>query len=156
MRLAALAVGFVLAFCGLAAAQTYDTPEALVEAFYAPYLADQTDFDADAEASFRSTSLQGLYDADAAATPEGEMGTLDFDPYIGGQDWALTDFEVGKAEINGDAASIDVTFKNFGDVRNLTFELVMEGGGWKINDLVSNTPGDEFRLSEIFILAHSD
>ena len=156
MRLAALAVGFVLAFGGVAAAQTYDTPEALIEAFYAPYLADPLDFNGDGEASFRSASLQGLYDADAAATPEGEIGTLDFDPYIGGQDWTLTDFEVGQADVNGDTASIDVTFKNFGEVRNLTFELVMEDGGWKINDLVSNTPGDEFRLSEIFILAHSD
>ena len=156
MRLAALAVGFVLALSGLAAAQTYDTPEALIEAFYAPYLADQMDFDADAEASFRSASLQELYDADDAATLPGDQGTLDFDPYIGGQDWTITDFQIGQSRVDGDTASIDVSFKNFGDVRKLTYELVMEDGGWKINDLVSNTPGDEFRLSEIFILAHSD
>ena len=156
MRLAALAVSFVLAFSGIAAAQTYDTPEALIEAFYAPYLADNMDFDPDAEIAFRSASLQGLYEADEAATLPGDQGTLDFDPYIGGQDWTITDFEAGQAQVRGDTASIEVTFKNFGDMRKLTYELVKEDGGWKINDLVSKTPGDEFRLSEIFILAHSD
>jgi hypothetical protein len=159
MRLAALAIGFVLALTGLAAAQPYETPEALIEAFYAPYLAGSESFDAsdfDNQVNFRSTALQGLYDEDAAATPEGDIGTLDFDPYIGGQDWALTDFVVGDAVIDGDAASIAVTFKNFGEERDLNYELVMEDGGWKINDLVSETPGDAFRLSEIFVLAHAD
>lgn len=159
MRLAALAVSFVLAFSGLAAAQTYDTPKSLIEAFYAPYLVASENFDSkafDDQNTMRSAALQELYDQDAADTPEGEQGTLDFDPYIGGQDWTITDFEIGQARVDGDTASIDVSFKNFGEVRNLTYELVMENGGWKINDLVSNTPGDEFRLSEIFILAHSD
>ena len=95
MRLAALAVSFVLAFSGLAAAQTYDTPEALIEAFYAPYLAGSENFDSkafDDQPAMRSAALQGLYDQDAADTPAGDQGTLDFDPYIGGQDWTITDF----------------------------------------------------------------
>lgn len=159
MRLAVLATSLVLAFTGLATAATYDTPTALIEAFYAPYLAAPEDFDSsayDAQAGFRSEGLQTLYLEDEAATPEGEIGTLDFDPYIGGQDWGLTDFEVGEPVIDDETATIAVTFKNFGEVRDLTYEMVMEDGSWKINDLVSNTPGDEFRLSEIYILAHSD
>jgi hypothetical protein len=159
MRLAALAIGFVLALGGIATAQPYDTPEALMEAFYAPYLAGSEAYDAqdyDDQATLRSAALQALYEEDEAATPEGDVGTLDFDPYIGGQDWTLSDFKIGEAVIDGDTASIDVSFKNFDEPRNLTYELVMEDGGWKVNDLVSKTPGDEFRLSEIFILAHAD
>jgi hypothetical protein len=159
MRLATIATGLVLAFTSFASAASYDTPAALIEAFYAPYLAASEDFDSsdfDAQAGFRSEALQSLYAEDEAATPEGDSGTLDFDPYIGGQDWTLTDFVVGEPVIDGDTATIDVSFKNFGDVRDLTYELVKEGGGWTINDLVSKTPGDEFRLSEIFTLAHSE
>ena len=159
MRLAVLAVSFILAFTGLAAAQAYDTPESLIEAFYAPYLAGPEAFDGkafDEQTTMRSAALQALYDQDAADTPAGDQGTLDFDPYIGGQDWTITDLVMEEAQVDGDTATIDVSFKNFGEARNLTYELVKEDGGWKINDLVSKTPGDEFRLSEIFILAHSD
>lgn len=154
MRSLALAAGLFMALTGLAAAQPYETPDALLQAFYAPYLATDGSF-AD-EAQFRSAGLQALYDADAEATPEGEMGALDFDPFIDGQDWEITDLEIGAAGIAGDYASADVSFKNFGEERTLSYDLVKEDGGWKIDDVASTTPGNEYRLSEIFALAHAD
>lgn len=147
MRLAALATSVFLAMTGFAAAQTFDTPQDLLEAFYAPYFSG--DFNED-ESAFRSQALQALYDNDAEVTPEGEMGALSFDPYIDGQDFEITDFEIGAAGIAGDYASADVTFKNFGEPRSLTYELVLEDGGWKIDDVVSTNPDNEYRLSEIF------
>jgi hypothetical protein len=154
MRLVVLAAGFVLAFSGMAAAQPYDTPDALLQAFYGQYL------DADAgfgdEAAFRSSGLQALYDADAEATRDGEMGALDFDPFIDAQDWEITDLEIGAAGIAGDYASAEVSFKNFGEARTLRYDLAKEDGGWKIDDVASTTPGNEYRLSEIFALAHTD
>lgn len=154
MRLAVLAAGFVLAFTGIVAAQPYDTPDALLQAFYARYLAADTDFSDEGE--FRSAGLQALYDADAQATPEGDSGALDFDPFIDGQDWQITDLQIGAAGIAGDYASADVSFKNFGEERTLSYDLVKEDGGWKIDDVESKTPGNEYRLSEIFTLAHTD
>ncbi|MET3898592.1 hypothetical protein ABIB57_002541 [Devosia sp. UYZn731] len=154
MRLAVLAAGFVLAFTGIVAAQPYDTPDALLQAFYARYLAADTDFSDEGE--FRSAGLQALYDADAQATPEGDSGALDFDPFIDGQDWQITDLQIGAAGIAGDYASADVSFKNFGEERTLSYDLVKEDGGWKIDDVESKTPGNEYRLSEIFTLAHAD
>lgn len=154
MRLAVLATGFVLAFTGIVAAQPYDTPDALLQAFYARYLAADADFSDDG--AFRSSGLQALYDADAEATPDGEMGALDFDPFIDGQDWEITDLQIGAAGIAGDYASADVTFKNFGEERTLSYDMVKEDGGWKIDDVASKTPGNEYRLSEIFALAHTD
>lgn len=147
MRLAAFAAGLVLALTSYAAAQSYDTPDALIEAFYQPYFSG--DFPEN-ESQFRSAELQGLYDNDAEITPEGEMGAISFDPYIDGQDYDLTDFEIGAAGIAGDYASVDVTFKNFGEPRSLTYELVLEDGGWKIDDVVSTNPDNPYRLSEIF------
>jgi len=147
MRLAAVATGLFLALTSLAAAQTYADPSELLEAFYAPYFSG--DFPED-ESQFRSAELQALYDRDAEITPEGEMGALGFDPFIDGQDYELTEFEIGAAGIAGDYASADVTFKNFGEPRSLMFEMVREDGGWKIDDVVSNNPDNEYRLSDIF------
>lgn len=147
MRLAALATGAFLALTGFAAAQTYDTPQALLEAFYAPYFSGEFVED---ESPFRSQALQALYDNDAQITPEGEMGALGFDPYVDGQDFELTDFEIGAPGIAGEYASADVTFKNFGQPRTLNYEMVFEDGGWKIDDVVSANPDNEYRLTDIF------
>jgi len=147
MRLPALAAGLFLTLTSFAAAQPYDTPDALLEAFYAPYFSG--DFPED-ESQFRSAELQGLYDTDAELTPEGEMGAISFDPYIDGQDYEITDFEIGAAGIAGEYASVDVTFNNFGEPRALTYELVLEDGGWKIDDVVSTNPDNSYRLSDIF------
>jgi hypothetical protein len=147
MRLAVLAAGLFLALTGLAAAQPYDTPQALLEAFYEPYFSGEFNDD---EAQFRSQALQALYDNDAQVTPAGEMGALSFDPYIDGQDFDIADFEIGAPGIAGEYASADVTFTNFGEPRSLTYELVFEDGGWKIDDVVSTNPDNEYRLSEIF------
>src|SRR5215217_6045887 len=147
MRLVTLAAGLFLALSSLAVAQPYQTPDELLEAFYAPY------FDGnfpENESQFWSAELQALYDNDAEITPEGEMGAISFDPYIDGQDYEITDFEIGAAGIAGDYASVDVTFNNFGEPRALSYELVLEDGGWKIDDVVSTNPNNEYRLSEIF------
>lgn len=147
MRLATLAAGLVLAFTPAAFAQTYAEPYELLEAFYAPYF--NGNFPED-ETQFRSAALQALYDNDVAITPEGEMGALSFDPYVDGQDYEITEFEVGAAGIAGDYASADVTFLNFGEPRSLMFEMVREDGGWKIDDVVSNNPDNPYRLTDIF------
>ena len=147
MRLAALATGLFLVLTGLAAAQPYETPQALLEAFYEPYFSGSFSED---ESQFRSQALQALYDNDAALAGEGEMGAISFDPYIDGQDYDITDLAIGIPAIAGEEATVDVSFRNFGEPRALTYELVLEDGGWKIDDVVSTNPDNLYRLSEIF------
>lgn len=147
MRILTLATGLLLAMTSFAAAQTYETPQALLEAFYEPYFSGNFPED---ESQFRSAALQTLYDTDAELTPEGEMGAISFDPYIDGQDYEITNFEIGAPGIAGDYASADVTFDNFGEPRSLTYELVLENGGWKIDDVVSTNPDNAYRLTDIF------
>lgn len=147
MRLTVLAAGLFFALTGMTAAQPYETPQALLEAFYAPYFNGNFP---ENESQFRSEALQGLYDNDAEMAGEGEMGAIGFDPYIDGQDFDLTEFEIGTPGIAGDYASVDVTFRNFGEPRALTYELVLEDGGWKIDDVVSTNPDNLYRLSDIF------
>ena len=147
MRLLALAAGLFLGFAGAALAQPYATPEDLLEAFYEPYFTGEFYED---ETQFRSQALQELYAMDEDITPDGEMGALSFDPYVDGQDFEIDDLSIAPARIDGDTATVDVTFTNFGAPRDLTYELVFEDGGWKIDDLVSNDPNSAYRLSDIF------
>ena len=146
MRLAPLTAGLFLGLTGLATAQTFDTPQALLEAFYAPYFSGEFTED---ESPFFSDELEALYAADAEATPEGEIGALDFDPFVDGQDFELTDFEIGAPGIAGDYASADVTFSNMGRPTTLSYELVKEDGSWQIDDVVSTSAENPYRLSEI-------
>ena len=146
MRLAALTAGLFISLTGLATAQTFDTPQALLEAFYAPYFDGEFNED---ETPFLSAELEALYTADAEATPEGEIGALDFDPFVDGQDFELTDFEIGAPGIAGDYASADVTFNNMGRPTTLAYEFVKENGSWQIDDVVSTNPDNPYRLSDI-------
>ncbi|MDV3250367.1 YbjP/YqhG family protein [Devosia sp. BK] len=148
-RLLALS-GLFLALVAPAAAQPFDTPEALLEAFYAPYLTD--DFPENEE-SFRSAALNALYEADAESTPEGEMGALDFDPYIDGQDYQIANLEIGEPVYGGDTATVVVSFTNFDEPVEITYDLVNENGGWVIDDLEGQNGEFAYRLSEIFAAA---
>lgn len=148
-RLLALS-GLFLALVAPAAAQPFDTPQALLEAFYAPYLTD--DFPENEE-SFRSAALNALYEADAENTPAGEMGALDFDPYIDGQDYRIADLEIGEPAIEGDTATVVVTFTNFDEPVEITYDLVNENGGWVIDDLEGQNGEFAYRLTEIFAAA---
>ncbi len=153
MRVMMLAATAVLGLSGWAMAQPFPTPEALLEAFYAPYFSGEF---AEDESQFRSAALQALYDADAQNTPEGEMGALSFDPFINGQDFEITDLAIGEAAVTGDTAVVEVSFENFGEPTELTYELVLEDGGWKIDDVASNDPENPYRLSEIFAEAQGE
>lgn len=146
MRLVALAVAAVLAFSGPAFAQPFDTPETLLEAFYAPYLANEIPED---QAIFFSSDLNALYAADAANTPEGEMGALDFDPFIVGQDWTLDQFAINDVQIDGEEATAEVTFNNFDQPMLVTYDLVFEDGNWLIDDVVGDNDGFAYRLTDM-------
>lgn len=150
MRLAVVAAGLFLALTGFAGAQPFETPEALLEGFYQPYL--EGDFPED-DTVFRSQALQALYDHDAEITPEGEIGAIDFDPFIGGQDYALTKLVIGTPVIAGDRASVAVSFDNFDQPFALNYDLVLEADGWKIDDVASSAEDYPYRLTEIFASA---
>ncbi len=152
MRFLALAAAIVMLAIP-ASAQTFDTPEALLEAFYEPYFTGEFYQD---ETPFRSEALQSLYDRDAEITPEGEMGAISFDPFVDGQDFDIAEFSIDAVAIEGDIATAGVSFTNFGEPRQLVYDLVFEDGGWRIDDVASVTPGNEYRLSEIFADAAGD
>lgn len=137
----------VLCVCVLVAgAYAHETPRALIEAVYAPYLADSIP---DGESDWRSERLNALYEADAARTPEGEIGALGFDPYINGQDWTITELSIGEPVLEGDRGTVSVTFRNFDVEQTLVYSIVREADGWKVDDVESMAGEAQYVLSDI-------
>lgn len=70
-----------------------------------------------------------------AKNSAGSVGAIDADPLYNAQDTDIKNFAVGSAKIEGDVASLTVTFTNF-DVRQMiTFQLKRVGTAWKIDDI---------------------
>jgi hypothetical protein len=127
----------------------YETPQALLDALYTPYKAgDGFDWSNWDESKFRSKELNALFDKDAKEA-DGDIGRLDFDPYIDGQDYQITDLKFGEPTINGDTAKVEVTFKNFDSAEDLLFTLVKEPDGWKVDDVVSSNKDFPYSLKAI-------
>ena len=121
-------------------AADHKTPEALIAALYS-YDTTQTDPDAlSLYAPFFSKSLLALFQKDRDSTPEGDMGALDFDPVIAGQDGAASNVTTGVPIVIDDTAELEVDFTNGVPVR-LYYTLVREEGGWKVND-IANQQGE--------------
>ncbi len=81
-----------------------------------------------------------------AVESKGEAGALEFDPLYNAQDTEISDFAVGTSEINGEKATVPVTFKNFGEEQTIKYLLEKENNNWKIADIDYG----EFTLTKVF------
>jgi len=120
-----------------------------LEGLYAPYLNEDTGahndcFD-DAFDKCFAADLAKSMDAERKQTPEGEVGVLDFDPFIDGQDWKLSDLNIDVKP--GALGPIGIaSFKNFGDAMKVEFDLIREDQAWKIK----NMRGKGWDLRQLF------
>lgn len=135
-------------------AAAFDDPKAAVEAFYAPYLL--TDFDqfiaaSEQQDTYLSEGLSALFEADRAEAEAagGGIGRIDFDLYINGQDFMITELAIGDAEVSGEMATVPVSFLNFETQNDLFITLVLEADDWKIDDVENFNPEFPYRLREI-------
>lgn len=70
-----------------------------------------------------------------ATKPVDEIGALGADPLYDGQDFEIKKFAVGKAVIEGEKATVPVTFENFGEKKKVTISLALTDNAWKISDI---------------------
>jgi hypothetical protein len=62
--------------------------------------------------------------------------SLDPDPIYNTLDRDIKNFKIGTADVKGEAATVPVSFTNFGDKMNMTFKLKLVNGAWKIDDIM--------------------
>ena len=113
----------------------YDQPRDVIMALYTSFL-DAASWEYTDPAPLQSAGLNALIELDRKDA-NGEIGRLDFDPYVVGQDFLLTDFEVGAIEEMSGTARVTVTFRNFDAPETNVFTLVRETDGWKIDDVTN-------------------
>lgn len=150
MRLSAflLTAFAIVALAFGANAATYKTPQALIKAIYA-YDINESDPTAPSPYSvFFSKGLNALFQKDRDNTPDGEVGAIDFDPVISGQDGAAENVMPGAPIIIDDRAELEVTFTN-GEPVTLYYTLVKEKGGWKVDDIANQQGEYPWSLREL-------
>jgi hypothetical protein len=125
---------------------TQDTPAiAAVRALYEVYnkasigpRGQEVDWSA-----MRSTKLAARFAALPAKQLASEEPILDFDPVVAGQDWAITELQL--SEKDGGAANrkvVTATFKNSEEPRTVMFDMVEDGGAWKVDNIRAPAPFD--------------
>jgi hypothetical protein len=129
-------IGIALATVGARAAEP--SAKSFVEAIYAAYKGkDSKGTPLDNDAAVRryfEPKLAALIIKDRKDA-RGEVGTLDFDPFIDAQDWEISAVDVAVREIAADKASATVSFKNLAEQTTVVLDLVKLRAGWRIADI---------------------
>jgi hypothetical protein len=123
-----------------------DDPLALVRAIYA-------DESGEYEVHF-SRRLKALHDAAVAKSNEveGPVAGLDFDFPTNSQDadpGLRKTLKYAVASKSDAAATVRVTFKNGKTAEELVFDLVSEGGKWRLDE-VRSVKGEGWQLSKLY------
>lgn len=149
MRLPALALILSALSALPAAAQTFKSPQALLQALYSYDTAKTPGSAPSLYSPFFSDALNARFQEDAGYTQAGESSSIDFDPVISGQDGQATDIEIGKPAVSDDTAEVEVTFTNSEPV-TLHYSLVKEHGGWKVDDIANQQGEYPWSLNALF------
>lgn len=109
-------------------------PAAFVRALYEPYLTGG------ALPEFRrrpwSARLRSELDAMIARSNAINEPILDFDPIIDAQDYELRSLNVIPIfRVEAANAGVRAQFVNMGEPREVIYDLVWEGGGWRIDNM---------------------
>jgi hypothetical protein len=135
----ALLIG--LSFLLPAASQAADqTPNAFLLAIYKQYVGKnapgvQLDYDSDYLKYFTPAMAKIIVDDSDKASKVGDVPTLDGDPFIGHQDWDITNLKITVDDMATDKTTGTVTFKNIGKPETITVDLLKVDGAWKIDDV---------------------
>jgi hypothetical protein len=126
-------------------------PVALITAIFQTYtdIAPGEDAVPDIQGVY-SKRLQALVDKDDKETAEGEVGRIDWDVFVDGQDWQLTELKIVPASKQATQAEIRATFKNFGEPRDILYTLVLDDGHWRIDD-IQETLKPRWTMSKILL-----
>ena len=95
---------------------------------------------------FFDQKLADLIWKDITQTPEGEVGSLDFDPLYNAQDTGITNFQIGKPMVEGDKSTVLVSFRNFGQRTRIKFEMHNGKEGWRIKNVIYSDKSDLIKI----------
>lgn len=122
----------------------------LLEGIYKTYTGSSADgLDYHSEAKARRTFTPDTVPLFARDWREakGEVGRLDFDPFVNGQDYEVTAYAVSIEETGPDQARATVQMTNLGKPQTVLHDLKRTANGWRIHDI--RWPGTKASLRAI-------
>lgn len=130
-------LAFIFISSCLCVGQTPASPEKVVANLYRQHAKQSPFFQTKNRAlvdMYFTKKLADLIWKDALGSKE-EVGALDGDPLYNAQDMDIKKFAIQPAKVQGNKATVNVTFENFGKKQASVFVLTMEPKGWKIEDI---------------------
>ena len=70
--------------------------------------------------------------------------------FVDGQDWQLSGLKIVLVSKSATHAQVRATFKNFGTPSNMLFDLVLEDGHWRVDE-VEKTLKPRWTMSKILM-----
>jgi hypothetical protein len=118
-----------------AVAPTSD-PATIVRPIYDRYLTQGADFPELRDQAPWSGELWSELEAMMHRTQAGDEPNLDFDPFVGAQDYRITDLNVTtEGVVEGSHAVVRASFKNLGDQTDILYDMVWDGHGWRVDNI---------------------
>lgn len=151
MRLFLIPWLIVIAAAVPAAAQETGSPEATVKEIYRYYESNGSVGIWPSDPLLKplfTERLMVLLEADDELAQRQGIGRLGFDPFVDAQDFALQGFDFSTAR-QGEIASVEARFQNFGEPTRIVYTLVREADGWRIADIAAPDGPYPWRLSEL-------
>jgi len=97
-----------------------------------------------------SKRLAGLFARDDQFMEEsGDVGHIDSDPFISGQDGGVKNLKVTIGSQQGDKATVFADFRSLGEPVRVGFAMVRENGRWVIDDITNTVDKQPFRVSDL-------
>jgi hypothetical protein len=84
------------------------------------------------------------------AAKRGEVGLLDFDPFIDAQDWEISNFDITVDDGAPGKATATVKFTNFDKAATVRLDLVKIKNDWRIADITWLRDGKQDNLRKIY------
>ena len=117
-----------------------ESPQALMHELYRVHaLGEGPLLQAGAKAQrrvFFTESLAAALDAELNRPNSDEVGNLDFDPFFYAQDFEIADLDFAVAKVSGTSTVALARFSNFGKVVEISYLVVQDQRGWRIDDIV--------------------
>lgn len=129
------------------AARGVEDPRAFVAATYAAYRASNT---ATPEVDYAySPRLAALFRDYAAAQSPDEVGALDFDWWVNGQDWEISEPALTQSDQGPDRRLVTARFTNLGTAETIRFGFVRGNGRWYLEDVLGGSGDEGWTLSAL-------
>jgi hypothetical protein len=137
-----------------APASKIDDPVAFVKEVYGHYAAHKSGDDYTAPIDIYTPRLKALFVRDEKWA-KGEVGCLEIDFWVNGQDFELKNVRVSSRPVAGhpDRMLVVATFLNLGTAEEIHFDFQQIAGKWMLDD-VDSVRGERWTLSKILMCPH--